>query len=77
MPFCAGKDTFFCLESLRSNFCAGLAAFSCPAGRWYPILRRKRYLFLPGVAPEHLPRRIGGVFLLSGRVVFGGYGVFC
>ena len=43
--------------------------FSCSGGGWYPILRRKRYLFLLGVALKHLPRWIGGVFLPGRRVV--------
>ena len=77
IPFRAGKDTFFCPESPLSTFRAGFGAFSCLAGGWYPILRRKRCLFLPGAASEYLLRRIWGVFLRSGRVVFGGYGVFC
>ena len=57
MPFCAGNDTLFCAELPRNTFCAGFGVFFCPAGGWYPILRRKRYLFLPGTPPEHLPRR--------------------
>ena len=34
-----------------------------------PIPRRKRCLFLPGIASEHLPRRLSGVFLLGRRLV--------
>ena len=41
IPFCAGKDTFFCFKYLRGTFRAGFGAFSCPADGWYPILRRK------------------------------------
>ena len=61
MPFCAGKDTFFCAEPPRNTFCAGFGVFFCPAGGWYLILRRKRCLFLPGrrvvshSAPEKIP----------------------
>ena len=69
IPFCAGLKVIFCPESPRSTLRAGFGAFSWPGGGWYPILRRKRYLFLPGVAPEHLPRRIGGVFLPGRRGV--------
>ena len=69
MPFCAGNDTLFCAELPRNTFRAGLVVFFCPVGGWYLIPRRKRYLFLPGVAFEHLPRRIGGIFLLGRRVV--------
>ena len=35
IPFCAGKDTFFCPESPRSTFRAGLGVFSCSVGGWY------------------------------------------
>ena len=69
ISFCAGKDTFFCPEPPRSTFCAGFGVFSCSAGGWYPIPRRKRCIFLPGAASEHLSRRIGGVFLLGRRWV--------
>ena len=69
IPFCAGKDAFFCLESPWSTFCAGLRVISCPAGGWYLILRRKRCLFLPGTALKHRLHRIGGVFLPGRWVV--------
>ena len=69
IPFCAGKDTFFCLESFRGTFRAGFRAFFCPGGGWLSILRRKRYLFLPGMPPWHLPRRNWCVFLLGRRWV--------
>ena len=69
IPFCAGKDTFFCLECLRVTFQAGFGVFFCPEGGWYPVLRRKRYLFLLETTPEHLLRRIWGVFLRGRRVV--------
>ena len=67
--FCAGNDTFFCAEPPRSIFRAGFWAYSCPEGGWYPIPRRKRYLFLPGTASEHLLRRIWGIFLPGRRLV--------
>ena len=35
IPFCAGKDTFFCSEPPLSTFRAGLGAFSCPGGGGY------------------------------------------
>ena len=68
IPFCAGKDTFFCLEPPRSTFRARFGVFSCSAGGWYSIPRRKRCLFLPGVALKHLLRRLWGIFLLGRRV---------
>ena len=74
--FCAGKDAFVCLEPPRSTFCAGCGAFSCPAGGWYPIPRRKRCLFLPGTATEHLLRRIWGIFLPGRRFQCGRREVF-
>lgn len=46
IPFRAGKDTFFCPEPLRSTFCAGFGAFSCPEGGWYPVLRQKNTIFV-------------------------------
>ena len=37
--------------------------------REYSVLRRKRYLFLPGMPPWYLLRRIWGIFLPGRRVV--------
>ena len=69
IPFCAGKDAFFCLECLWGTFRAGFGAFSCPGGVWYPISRRKRCLFLLQMPLGHLLRRIWGIFLPGRRVV--------
>ena len=69
IPFCAGKDAFFCPEPPRSTVCAGLRVISCPVGGWYSLPRRRSYLFLPGITLKHLPRRIGGVFLPGRRLV--------
>ena len=67
--FRAGNDTFFCPECPCSTFCAGFGAIFCSGGGWYHVLRRKRYLFLPGLFPGHLLRRIWGIFLLGRRLV--------
>ena len=69
IPFCAGNDTFFCLDCLRGTFRAGFEVFSCSGGGWYPFLRGKRYLFLPGMPPWYLLCRIGGIFLPGRRLV--------
>ena len=70
IPFRADSAPFFCLECLWSTFRAGFGAFFCPAGGRYPILRRKRCLFLLQMPTEHLPRRIWGIFLPGRRLVF-------
>ena len=69
IPFRADSAPSFCPECLWSTFRAGFGAFSCPEGGWYPVLSRKRCLFLPGMPSGHLPRRIWGIFLPGRRVV--------
>ena len=70
IPFRADSAPFFCPECLWGTFRAGFGAFSCPGGGWYPILRRKRCLFLLQMPLGHLPRRIWGIFLPGRRLVF-------
>ena len=68
-PFRAGTLTLLGAKPLRSTFRAGFGVFFCSAGGCHPVPRRKRYLFLPRAASEHLPRRIWSVFLLGRRLV--------
>ena len=42
--------------------------FSTSAGGWYPLPRRKCYLFLLQMPPGHPQRRIWGIFLSGRRV---------
>ena len=67
--FRAGFAAFSCLQPPRSTFCAGFRVFSCSAGGWYPLPRRKCYLFLLQMPPGHPQRRIWGIFLPGRRVV--------